>query len=616
MISKSLSRRQVVKGLSASFGVVALRGFNVQAASGAAHFSHGVASGDPLQDRVILWTRVLPGDGEHRQVLVRWQVAEDAEFTSVVSHGETQTSQSQDYTVKVDATGLKPKQHYYYRFLVEGLSSPIGRTLTLPQGSVDRFKMAVVSCSNYPQGYFNAYKHIAQTDVDIVLHLGDYIYEYPEGGYANDYARQTLGRHVEPAHETIALEDYRMRYGLYRSDADLQAIHARHPFICIWDDHELSNNTWQDGAENHSETEGDFYQRMHDARQAYYEWLPIRAGIGGAQGSIYRRFQVGDLADLIMLDTRLHGRDRGFDYRSDLANKTAAFNISNIDAPVYLGLSAEVKNSNASTVHIAMPYDFSSGQPVAVTDYHVIKPLTPQSLPLNWRYLPDVEGFRDNKLNDTNRELLGSDQEAWLDTQLKDSKRRGAVWQVLGQQVLIGKVGMPNIRDEELNLDLSTSKVPGYIKFMQAMQGQELPLNLDAWDGYPACRDRVFDSLLVHANNPLVLAGDTHNAWALNLNDANGRAVGVEIGAPAISSPGMEQFFPAKPDVIASALKQCSPEIFDLDTSQRGWAEVVLTPAAMSSQWHFVSTILDKNFSTSVSKKLQSKAGSRKLNFV
>jgi len=616
MISNPFSRRQLVKGLSASFGVLALRGFNVTAEAAAAHFSHGVASGDPLQDRVIIWTRVLPGGGQHRPVSVRWQVAEDAEFSSVVSQGETQTSQQQDYTVKVDAAGLKPKRHYYYRFLVEGLSSPIGRTLTLPQGAVDRFKMAVVSCSNYPQGYFNAYKHIAQTDVDVVLHLGDYIYEYKEGAYANDYARETLGRHVQPGHEIVALEDYRMRYGLYRSDADLQAVHARHPFICIWDDHELSNNTWQDGAENHSEAEGDFYQRMHAARQAYHEWLPIRAGIDGAQSSIYRRFQVGDLADLIMLDTRLHGRDRGFDYRSDMRNKTAAFDISDTEKPIYLGPSSTVKNSGAGIVHITMPYDFTSGRPVAVTDYHVIKALTSQSLPVNWRYLPDVESFRDNKLNDASRNLLGRDQEAWLDTQLKDSKQRGAVWQVLGQQVLIGKVGLPNIRDQDLNLDLSTSKVPGYIKFMQAMQGQELPLNLDAWDGYPACRDRVFDSLLAYADNPLVLAGDTHNAWAFNLTNAKGQAVGVEIGAPAISSPGMEQFFPVKPDVIASALTQCSPEIFDLDTSQRGWAELVLTPTAMTSQWHFVSTILDKNFSTSASKKLQSKAGSRKLNFV
>ena len=617
MISNPFTRRQLVKGLGTSFGVLALRGFSVHAeAAAAAHFTHGVASGDPLQDRVILWTRVLPGDGQHRVITLHWQVAEDAEFMSVVSQGQTTTSQQQDYTVKVDAAGLKPEHNYYYRFLVEGLSSPIGRTLTLPQGAVDRYKMAVVSCSNYPQGYFNAYKHIAQTDVDVVLHLGDYIYEYKEGGYDNEYARETLGRQVQPAHEIIALEDYRMRYGLYRSDGDLQAVHARHPFICIWDDHELSNDTWKGGAENHSEAEGDFSQRMRDARQAYHEWLPIRTGVDGSQGSIYRRFQVGNLADLIMLDTRLHGRDKGFDYRTDLPNKTAAFDISDTDEPVYLGPSSEVNNLGANVVHIAMPYDFSSGQPVAVTDYHEIKSLNHKNLPANWRYLPDIESFRDNKLNDKYRNLLGVDQEAWLDIQLKDSKQRGAVWQVLGQQVLIGKVGIPNIRDEQLNLDLSKEKIPTYIKYMQAMAGQGLPLNLDAWDGYPGCRDRMFDSLLAHAHNPLVLAGDTHNAWAFNLSNAKGQAVGVEIGAPSISSPGIEQYIPVQPEVAASALKQCSPEIMDLDTSQRGWAEIILTPDEMSSQWHFVSTILDKNFSTSVSKMLQCKAGSRKLNFV
>jgi len=617
MNSSSFTRRQLVKGLSASLGVLALRGFNVHADSAVvAYFTHGVASGDPLSDRVILWTRVLPGDGQHRVITVRWQVAEDTEFRSVVSEGQSETSQLQDYTVKVDAAGLKPKRNYYYRFLVEGLSSPVGRTLTLPLGGVDRYKMAVVSCSNYPQGYFNVYNHIAQTDVDVVLHLGDYIYEYKDGGYDNEYARETLGRRVQPAHEIVALEDYRMRYGLYRSDADLQAVHARHPFICIWDDHELSNDTWKDGAENHSEAEGDFHQRMHHARQAYHEWLPIRTNLDGPQSSIYRRFKIGGLADLIMLDTRLHGRDRGFDYRSDLSNKTGAFNIGDADGPVYLGLSSEVKDSGAGIVHVALPYDFSSGRPVAVTDYQKIESLNQQVLPDHWRYLPDIEGFRDNKLNDKHRNLLGVDQEKWLDVQLKDSKQRGAVWQVLGQQVLIGKVGIPSLRDEQLNLGLTKGKVPDYIRFMQGMAGQGLPLNLDAWDGYPNCRDRMFDSLLAHAHNPLVLAGDTHNAWAFNLNNNKGQAVGVEIATPSVSSPGLEHYIPVQPDVAAGALKDCSPEIVDVDTSQRGWAELTLTPDAMSSQWHFVSTILDKDYSTSSSKMLESKAGSRKLSFV
>jgi len=616
MTSSSFTRRQLVKGLSASLGVLALRGFSVHAGSAvAAYFTHGVASGDPLSDRVILWTRVLSGDGQHRTIPVHWQVAEDAEFTSVVSEGHTETSQLQDYTVKVDAAGLKPKHNYYYRFLVEGLSSPVGRTLTLPQGNIDRYKMAVVSCSNYPQGYFNVYNHIAQTDVDVVLHLGDYIYEYKDGGYDNEYARETLGRRVQPAHEIVALEDYRMRYGLYRSDADLQAVHARHPFICVWDDHELSNDTWKDGAENHNEAEGDFHQRMHHARQAYHEWLPIRTSVDGPQASIYRRFKIGDLADLIMLDTRLHGRDRGFDYRSDLSNKTGAFKIDEANGPVYLGPSSEVKDSGAGIEHLALPYDLSSGRPVAVTDYQKIKPLNQQSLPGHWRYIPDIKDFRENKLNDKSRNLLGVDQEEWLNVQLKDSKQRGAVWQVLGQQVLAGKVGIPSLRDEELNLDLTKGEVPNYVKFMQGMAGQNLPLNLDAWDGYPNCRDRMFDSLLAHAHNPLVLAGDTHNAWAFNLSNKHGKAVGVEIATPSVSSPGLEHYVPVQADVAARALKDCSPEIVDVDTSQRGWAELILTPEAMSSQWHFVSTILDKNFSTSESKMLVSKAGSRKLDF-
>ncbi|MEL0049156.1 MAG: alkaline phosphatase D family protein, partial [Gammaproteobacteria bacterium] len=149
------------------------------------------------------------------------------------------------YPVKVAATGLVPGTDYFYRFSAQGQTSPVGRTKTLPAGSVAEFRMGVASCSNYPQGFFNAYRHMADTDLDVVLHLGDYIYEYHEGEYANDYALEVLKRNVQPAHEIVALEDYRARYALYRSDPDLQAVHQRHPFICVWDDHELTNDTWK-----------------------------------------------------------------------------------------------------------------------------------------------------------------------------------------------------------------------------------------------------------------------------------------------------------------------------------------------------------------------------------
>ena len=308
-----LRRRSLLQATGASLGALSLRGFAVDKPA-AAHFTHGIASGDPLADRVILWTRVLPGSGNAEAVPCTWQVAADDSFDTVVASGEAIARAERDYTVKVDAAGLAPGTSYCYRFIANGVISPVGCTRTLPVGAVSEFKMAVASCSNYPQGFFHAYRDIAEADLDVVLHLGDYLYEYPVGEYVNPVAENQFGRKVEPEHEILVLEDYRMRHGLYRTDPDLQAAHAAHPWITVWDDHEMMNDTWRAGAENHDEGEGDFFKRIHAARQAYHEWMPIRTGAEGDQGVIYRAFQIGDLADLLMLDTRLVGRDEQLDY--------------------------------------------------------------------------------------------------------------------------------------------------------------------------------------------------------------------------------------------------------------------------------------------------------------
>ena len=174
--------------------------------------------------------------------------------------------------------------------MAEDVSSCIGITKTLPKGNVNQFRIGLASCSNFPQGYFNAYRDMASQDLDLVLHLGDYIYEYPDGEYANQEALDRLHRHVRPTHEILTLDDYRTRYGLYRTDKNLQAVHQRHPFICVWDDHELTNDTWKTGAENHNKGEGDFLSRIRAARQAYHEWMPIRTNSTGSQGPIFRSF--------------------------------------------------------------------------------------------------------------------------------------------------------------------------------------------------------------------------------------------------------------------------------------------------------------------------------------
>ena len=285
-------------------------------ASSRAHgpFRHGVASGDPRADRVLLWTRVSGATGE---VPVRWTLAANAAMSRVVARGEARTGAGRDFTVKVDVSGLTPATTYYYRFEALGTPSVVGRTRTLPAAGANRLRLALLSCSNYPYGYFNAYARVAErTDIDAVLHVGDYIYDYHQGRYFDpDLA---AARPVDPPTEILALGDYRRRYALYRTDPDLQAVHQQHPFIAVWDDHEIANNAWRSGAENHQPDEGDYLVRRDAAYRAYLEWLPIRDTGSARQPLLYRSFAIGDLADLTMLDTRLVGRDQQVE-RTDIA---------------------------------------------------------------------------------------------------------------------------------------------------------------------------------------------------------------------------------------------------------------------------------------------------------
>ncbi|PPE73089.1 hypothetical protein C3942_14790 [Solimonas fluminis] len=302
-----LSRRDFLRraGGAAAFGALPLLpgcgSSDPIGGGGDAEFLHGIASGDPLPDRVILWTRVT-STAEH--VPVSYDVASDPEFRHVVQRGSFTTDAARDYTVKVDAAGLQPATTYYYRFRAGGQTSPSGRTRTAPSGAVERLRVGVVSCSSYAHGYFNAYRKLAQRpDLDVVLHLGDYIYEYGTGEYGD-------ARPYEPDHEILTLADYRTRHAYYKREADVQAVHRQHPFIAVWDDHETADNSWRDGANNHTEgEEGEWALRKAWAIQAYHEWMPIRTPDLANPERIYRSFRYGDLAEFTMLDTRLIGRD-------------------------------------------------------------------------------------------------------------------------------------------------------------------------------------------------------------------------------------------------------------------------------------------------------------------
>ncbi|MEV4868722.1 alkaline phosphatase D family protein [Streptomyces syringium] len=277
-------------------------------ATAATGFLHGVASGDPLPDGVLLWTRVtpapeaVPGSGLGPDVEVRWEVAEDAAFARVVAHGTATATTATDHTVKADVRGLRPATDYHFRFITGDAVSPAARTRTAPAHSAATagVRFGVVSCANWEAGHFSAYRHLAgRRDLDAVLHLGDYIYEYGTGTYPA--AKYTVRPH-SPAHEIVSLADYRVRHGRYKTDPDLQALHRAHPTVAIWDDHEFANDAWSGGAENHTPgAEGDWAARMAAAKQAYFEWMPVRPSV---EGTTYRRLRFGKLADLHLMDLR------------------------------------------------------------------------------------------------------------------------------------------------------------------------------------------------------------------------------------------------------------------------------------------------------------------------
>lgn len=522
-------------------------------------FTHGVASGDPLGDRVILWTRVRGLDpNDSADVKLQWEVASDAGFAQRVASGEATASATTDYTVKVDAAGLQPGRSYHYRFKAHGFLSPVGRCKTLPTGNVSEARFAVFSCANYPAGYFHAYAEAAKrNDLDAVIHLGDYIYEYGANGYASGNA-VALGRVAQPSTEILSLADYRRRYAQYRSDPDLQALHAAHPMIAVWDDHEITNDAWRNGAENHQPNEGDYATRKAIALQVWHEWMPVRSG--SARDQIWRRFDWGNLLTLNMLDTRVAGRDLQLDYAN------------------FIGANGF-----------------------------------------------DAAGFT-AALSDPNRQLLGSAQLAWLQQQLAASS---ATWQLLGQQVLMGRMNIPAPILFEANQPGSGVTVGAYAAIVQKAQTnpasltlQEqailaqpaIPYNLDAWDGYAVARETVLGTAASLNKNLVVLAGDTHNAWASDLRLLGGTPVGVEFATSSVSSPGFEEYLPNEnPAFLAAALTQLIDPLQYCDTSSRGFLLVSATPTACRADWVFVSNILERSYSASVGASMQVLAGQKRL---
>ncbi|CAM3451248.1 alkaline phosphatase D family protein [Nocardioides dubius] len=309
VVHHPISRRTLLAGLGAGAALALARWPEAYGAS--APFVHGVASGDPLPTRVVIWTRVtpsadaVPGSGLGSATTVAWEVSTDAAFTSVVRSGTVVADASRDHTVHVDVDGLSPATRYWYRFSALGVTSRVGRTKTAAAlGSQAAVRFGVVSCANYDWGWFVPYRYLAtRTDLDAILHLGDYVYEYAPGGVLGDFPKNP--RNAEPLHECLTLADYQVRHGCYKLEQNLQDLHAAHPMVAVWDDHEIANDTWREGAENHDPaTEGDWATRADAGRRAFLDWLPIRHTDPDDWARINRRLRFGDQVDLWMLDER------------------------------------------------------------------------------------------------------------------------------------------------------------------------------------------------------------------------------------------------------------------------------------------------------------------------
>ena len=562
-MTKKMNRRELIQKTLAGFGALSLP-ISLTACGDDAdsntqpntqvQFLHGVASGDPLQTQVIIWTRVTPTDSSAR-LEVLWEVAKDAGFKHITATGKVLTTAAQDFTVKVDVTGLAAGQVYFYRFKSASKYSITGQTKTLAT-QVQSVQFAVCSCSNFPAGYFHVYKEMAKQDVDVVIHLGDYIYEYGMGGYATEEAVE-MGRALadDNSLEIIHLDDYRKRYALYRLDADLQAAHQRHPFIVVWDDHELANDTWEKGAENHqSDTEGDFLERKLAALAAYFEWMPIRP-IDDQHIKIYRQFDFGTLVQLTMLDTRIIARNVQLDYANYMT--ATGLDIAKFQAdlinPARTLMGVEQRNWLLQKLQQSTATWNVLGQQILMSKMFVPAELL-MSLAEITAGNPSPETL--SKITTQITELL--EIKARMDA------------------------GDPTVTPEE-----------------KARLAVTAPYNLDAWDGYFAEREILYGTLAQLKKKVVVFAGDTHNAWASDLSSKDGVLVGVELATSSVSSPGLEKYLSIPMQQLQAfefAFTSLIDELNYCNLNQRGYLKVHFTAEQVQADWIFVDTIKNKEY--------------------
>lgn len=510
-------------------------------------FQHSVASGDPLPQAVIIWTRVtptpeaLPGSGLGPATRVAWEVSTDPEFSHLAQRGEHLTTADTDHTVKIDVQGLRPDTAYFYRFRVldgpaSGAVSRTGRTRTMPADGAPaaHARFGVASCSNFESGYFRGYRDMAEReDIQFVLHLGDYTYEYEAGGYNGLYDTQV--RTVQPANRTRTLTDYRIRQGVYHLDPDLADLHAAKPMIAIWDDHEFGDNAWREGLGGNSAEKDDAFSAIKaEASRAYFEWMPVRGSGPDASGlsqRLYRTLRYGSLFEFIIPDLR--------SYRD-----------------------------------------------VQLLQYG----------DANWQGTnPDFLRQAANP----ERSMMGSGQFQWFSDTLTASQ---AQWQIVANEVMFAPMTLPDSIDP---------RVHSWLVDKLGVPDQGFPLNVDQWDGFMAERQRIIDLIAGNdMRNVVLLTGDIHSSWASDIPrdifsyraQRGGQAAATEFVAPSISAPGFFESVASSPELAEpmravvggaqEALKLMDPWYKMIDFEHHGYLTIDVTPERVRADWRFTADVL------------------------
>ena len=578
-----MNHLRLLLGVNVAFFFVSCQWVNAQS------FNHGVASGDPFADSIVLWTRVTGTDD--LPIEVKWQLSRSEDFSTIVTDGLVVTGAARDYTVKVIAGGLTADTDYYYRFSSRGneILSPVGRTKTLPTSTVREVRLAVFACSVITVGDFDAFAKAAEIGgYDAMIHTGDYIYEYgPE--YDNPEYKQPDSV-FEPPNELRTLSDYRLRYAQYHREPSLQAARASAPFIVIWDDHEVADSAYKDGSEAHDdELQGlSWASRRANAMQAYYEWQPIREPASGNLIEGYRSFDFGDLVSLHMLETRHVALDKPLSVpgKSDIENTIAALldpeeRVRVIDRLSRFGLEED-----------SIPEDLANNeQSVEEFGINVVLPVL-------------LSEILEVAYTDPDRHILGQTQLNWLKKQMNNS---AAPWQVLGHQRLIQENKVPaaaaplvTIAYELTEQELFDFSIPFFVALGKRQAGVELTEleesyfvdqvpaaleGLEDWNGYAVERDAMLGS--VPAGKKLVsLVGNTHNSFASPLRKISDKTVaGIEFGAPGVSSSGYERFGSA--DAFEVLISGYNPDLSFVDLEYKGFVDVRFTPELVEARYIF-----------------------------